>query len=195
MSSGLAAFPATLPSGTVVGRVAIGSGPAEAVAIAALWAALNSSSYIGQIVTKRKTADQSLTSNITLTNDADLSFPIAANEEWVGYFNIAAGSAINGTGAKAALNAPSGATIQFDGLAVTNNAGVTTGGTTTIIGTAIDFSAASLTPSSAGAFMYRFWILNGSTPGNVTLQWAQSSSSGSALIFKKGSFMQTTRVA
>lgn len=36
MSSGLAAFPATLPSGTVVGRIAIGSGPAEAIPLAAL---------------------------------------------------------------------------------------------------------------------------------------------------------------
>lgn len=36
MSSGVAAFPATIPSGTVVGRVAIGPGPAEALPVAAL---------------------------------------------------------------------------------------------------------------------------------------------------------------
>jgi hypothetical protein len=36
MSSGVTEFPATLPSGTVVGRVALGSGPAEAVPLAAL---------------------------------------------------------------------------------------------------------------------------------------------------------------
>lgn len=50
------------------------------------------------LIVKRKTADESVTSSVTLQDDDHLSFPIAANEEWVGTIYLAIGSAVNTTG-------------------------------------------------------------------------------------------------
>jgi hypothetical protein len=186
MSSGVAAFPSTLPSGTVVGRVAIGSGPAEAVAIAALWAALNNSSYVGQVISKRKPADESRTSNAVLANDADLSFAIAANEEWIGSFSLLCSDAV--VGPKVALTFPVGATLEADGFLAT--AGSTVFGRSSTSGGTI-FNG---TGQATDIGLIYFWILNGAAAGTVTLQWAQTTSNGTATTFRKGSFMQATRI-
>lgn len=188
-------FPITLPADSVLGRLALTAGDAESIPLAQLLAAMTGgTSYIGQILTKRKTADQSQVSNTVLANDNDLTFPIAANEEWCGFICVAFGTNPPAHGLKSALNAPSGAVIQFDANIVTDSPGVTMAGSTTTIGAAITMSTSQLGLSNKGALTYRFWVLNGGTPGNVTLQWAQNTSTTSPATFPKGSFMQITRV-
>jgi hypothetical protein len=191
MSSGLAAFPATLQSGTVVGRVAIGAGPAEAVALAALWAALNGSSYVGQIVTKRKIADQSISSSTVLANDSDLLFSIAANEEWLVQFQISISGTLGSTGIKVAVTTPTGATLEADAMYMGGSVSTTLSGRSSVSGTPF----LNFVPADSTAVVNGFvWILNGATAGTLNLQFAQNLSNAIALTFRKGSFMQATRI-
>ncbi len=144
-------------------------------------------------ITKRKTADESVTSSTTLQDDDHLTFAIAANEEWTVSYEITGGTATNLTGCKLAITAPSGAILRATGSAIGD------GGTTFQAGTGTTSGTAFLTATAVGASMayikVKLWVLNGATPGNITLQWAQGTSNGSALTFFKGSFMQATRVA
>ena len=285
MASGLPVVPATLASGNVVGRLALGTGPAEAIPFASLAAALfgtptiyagtvvgtntvtaitispipalalvagqvvyfvptatntgavtfnrdalgaksvlqnglvliggelkinipavlfyDGTQYnlVGQVFTqylKRKTADQSITSSTTLTNDNDLLFPIAASEEWVATFSIDAGAALQGnTGIQFAITTPAGATLNAYGVLLGTSAVAVapTGGRTTTSGSTILNIAAGGGLQNGMAVEIRIWVLNGATPGTVNLQWAQGTSSGTALTFRKGSFMQAVRIA
>jgi len=149
------------------------------------------------MLVKRKTADETVTSSITLQDDDHLLFSIAANEEWVMTYEIrvnAAGGSLGTTGVKVAITVPSGATmdLNFFGKADTDTVFGGTGNAGSS-GT----PAFAVTPAGTGSAILRgwAWVLNGANAGSVTLQWAQNASSGSPLVFKKGSFMQATRIA
>lgn len=145
-------------------------------------------------ITKRKTADETVTSSAVLQDDDHLTFAIAANEEWVVSYQIDSGDNMSATGIKAAITAPAGAALSID---MTLNAVSTSaqpfGGRATVSGTAA--LNAAIATGNGNLLSIAAWILNGATPGNVTLQWAQGTSNGNALIFRKGSYMQATRVA
>lgn len=141
-------------------------------------------------ITKRKTADQSVSTSAVLTNDVDLAFPIAANEEWILEAVIDSGAALTTTGSKVAINAPAGATLNA--MALRANGSATDYSRTTTVGGAMDFGLAST--SSNAQTRVSAWVLNGVTPGSVTLQWAGTNAAGT-VTFRKGSFMQAVRVA
>jgi hypothetical protein len=144
------------------------------------------------MVVKRKTADESVTSSTTLQDDDHLTFAVGANEEWEGLIRIAAADDLNTTGLKVAINTPAGATMRADMVAF---GGATTNySLSTTIGAAISASAAGI-GSQSGFVLVHFWVLNGATPGNITLQWAQNTSDAAALIFRKGSSLVAHRVA
>lgn len=147
---------------------------------------------IGRTIAKRKTADESVTSSTTLQDDDHLTFAIAANEEWCVSYEATIGQNISVSLFKIALTVPSGATFRGTG-AVLGDGGQVAAGTGTGSGTA--FLTSVSFGSSFGYLKMKAWILNGATPGSVTLQWAQGASSGTALTFFKGSFLQATRVA
>jgi len=185
-------FPITLPASSVLGRRPLpAAGEAEAIPYATL-ASDFGIPFLNSPITKRKTADQSLTTQTALQNDSDLSFAIAASEEWIVVFHISAAAANATTGFKIGVAVPSGATVLSsllyggDGTAQgANYAAVTASG-----------QIISATPNgNNNGILVRVWVLNGTTPGNVTLQFAQVNSSGTALTFLKGSFMQATRAA
>jgi hypothetical protein len=140
-------------------------------------------------ITKRKTADESVTSSTVLQDDDHLTHAIGANEEWVDDYFIDGGGALSTAGVKVAITVPSGATM---------NATVTVSGPGTIStarGTTSGTAIFATTASNDSDIRVSLWVLNGATPGNVTLQWAQNSSNVSAITFRKGSHMQATRVA
>jgi hypothetical protein len=144
----------------------------------------------GQVV-KRKTADESVTSSTTLQDDDHLTFAVAANEEWVveAYLDVAITSA---NGFKVAFNAPSGATINaFVGFDM-NVDGSFSSGQTTVIDTAV--SAPFGTAATRVFARAHLWVLNGATPGTITLRWAQVTASGTTTM-AKGSFMVAHRIA
>lgn len=146
-------------------------------------------------ITKRKTADESVTSSTTLQDDDHLTFPIGANEEWIGCFDLPCGSALSTTGIKVTISAPAGASFQTDyrgypdGSTQMNIAGTSTAGNSTV-----DFTAGGWV-AVTGSIKIAFRILNGATAGTIKLQWAQSTSSVTALTVRTGAFMTASKVA
>lgn len=144
----------------------------------------------------RKTAAQSITSQQTLQNDTHLAFAINANDEYVVDFCLDAGVVLATTGFRLGVNAPSGATLNFTaGL----SASVVTALNvlslrTTAIATALDFTAATMVAMTSATVTGQLWVLNGSTAGTIQLQFAQSTSSLSAITLQKGSFLRAFRV-
>ena len=151
------------------------------------------------LVVKRKTADESVTSSTVLQDDDHLTFAIAANEEWVAEFFLDFGAALNVTGVKVSVTSPSGSTLNQVAAIIQD----TTTGTnvnaahvrSTVSGTDLPFAASTLTGAASGFVHISYWVLNGATPGNITLQFAQSTSSATAVTLRKGSHMLATRVA
>lgn len=147
-----------------------------------------------RVVVRRKTADESVTSSTTLQDDDHLVFPIGANEEFSITCDIDAGAFVGATtGLKIAINAPSGATLNATANVVdlldTNR-----NNRTTTVGGVLITVAAGVFANGDCTVRICAWVLNGSTAGNVTLQWAQQTSSGSALTFRKGSSLTATRI-
>jgi polygalacturonase len=146
----------------------------------------------------RKTADQSLTSQTTLQNCTGMVFPIGPNEEVFAEFFAPIGANLFTTGFKAGITTPSGATQEI-GAEIQPD--LITGATralylrTTTSGAELDFTAANMTGISFGLLRVSVWILNGSTAGNVQLQFAQSTSSATALTIRKGAAINADRVA
>jgi hypothetical protein len=157
---------------------------------------INSATGIGQAIVKRKTADESVTSSTTLQDDDHLTFAIAANEEWECDLFARIGSNLTSTGVKVAITFPAGATAAFDPTVISDQSGQSR---TEPLGTSgsgsSTFTTTLLSGSVNGVLFGRIWILNGATPGNVTLQWAQMTSNGSALTFSKGSKLVCHRIA
>lgn len=142
------------------------------------------------LVVKRATADQSITSNTTLASATNMSFAIGASEEWVADFDLDCGDALGtATGAKFAVTVPAGATLNaiVTASAIPVDVRTTTGGGSLDIGS---FPAAALTQ----LIRISVWVLNSTTPGTVQLQIAQSASSGTALVLRKGSHMRAYRI-
>jgi hypothetical protein len=126
-----------------------------------------------------KTANEIVTSSTALQNDDHLFFPVGANETWAFRFTVLAN--VNATpDIKFAVTAPSGATCVVSYVdveaAISNgnfgcgvSTGLVTGNTTNdvyeIVGT----------------------VTNGATAGNVQLQWAQNTSSGTGITVLAGS--------
>lgn len=143
--------------------------------------------------TVRKTANESVSSSSTLQDDDHLTFPIAANEEWVAVYKLSLGSALGATGFKVAVTVPSGASMEA-GCKIACLLGSVAGGRTSTSGATIinnTFAAAE----AGGDADVHVWVSNGATPGSVTLQWAQSNVTSSALTLFKGSFLVKHRIA
>lgn len=142
------------------------------------------------VVSMDSTADQSLTTNTALTNATGLSFAIAANERWIADFFVDVGAALSTTGNKLAVTIPSGATLNATAVYVDTGAtGITVGNRTTTGGGdfgngATDFTTAVM---NTAILQISVWVSNGATPGTVALQFAQATSSGTALTWRKGS--------
>jgi hypothetical protein len=158
---------------------------------------INSATGIGQAIVKRKTADESVTSSTTLQDDDHLTFAIAANEEWVATFicHLPNTSLLSAHGLKVAITSPTSAVQLGDAILVGDATDDTQRLLISTSGTAATFLAANF-GSSAGTLTLSVSIINGANAGSVTLQWAQATSSGTALTFSKGaSFLVAHRVA
>lgn len=147
---------------------------------------------------KMKAADESRTTNTVLSDDNTLLFAIGANDVWGGRCFLDVSAGLSTTGLKITIAAPSGASGNI-------HAGLTTNATsgkevdvqaTNTLGTALDFTAASLAPSATlGHLELIFRVANGANAGNISVQWAQSTSSGTALTMGAGSQMTADRIS
>lgn len=140
-------------------------------------------------VIARKASDESVTSSTTLQNDNDLLFAIGANETWTVDFLIHATFSAVGQ-AKVAVNAPSGATVRTSATLVPDAIVPGFGSSGSIAGAISLVSALAV----AGAIRITATIVNGATAGNVTLQWAQNVSDGTATTFLANSSMVANKI-
>lgn len=141
-------------------------------------------------------ADQSITSSTTLADITSLSFPIAANEVWQAQFNLDVGAALSTTGIKLAINAPTGCVLNVAaGLDPDVFTALDSGfKRTTVIATAVDFTTTLSVGVGDAGIVVNVYATNGSTAGIIQLQGAQSTSSGTALTFRKGSACLASRI-
>jgi len=147
-------------------------------------------------ITKRKTADESVSSSTTLQDDDHLTFPIAANEEWRATYELSFGATISAGGIKLAFTTPSGATQELMAILGTNNSGDIANGFAGRNNTSGSLVLNIVPSAGTDAIVHAsVWVLNGATPGNVTLQFAQASSSATATTSRKGGSMEATRIA
>jgi len=145
-----------------------------------------------------KAADQSYTSQTTLQNDTDLVFSIAENEVWVATYMIDVGAGLATTGFKLSINVPSPRTAVNVSASLNPDVQTATNQVVKRSATAsatLTFAAANLTGASDGQLEVALFIQNGANAGSVQLQFAQASSSGTAITFRKGSFVVAQRIS
>ena len=157
----------------------------------------NGVSGFGIPVVKRKTVDENVTSSTTLQDDNHLVFPIGANEEWVADYYLGMAPSLSLCGLKLGVTFPSGAS-PVEATAYVIGAGQTAATAISLSGTGglvLDATTAAFTLTDApGPAFVSVRVVNGATPGNVTLQFAQSTSSASPATLRAGSHLVAIRV-
>lgn len=136
---------------------------------------------------KVKSADETVTSSTTLQDDDVLTIALATNTDhffdaWL-YVNAPAAPDI-----KVAVTVPAGATLTAEFRVAAS--GSTYGNSTlvTASGTAVTFL-----PNGDAFIRITGSVRNGATAGNVTVQWAQDTSSGTATTVKAGSTLMVVQ--
>lgn len=143
---------------------------------------------------KYKAADESVASSITLQNDDDLFFAVAANERW--FVELALLVESNTTASlKSTFTVPSGTTIKWGPLASSNTYWIHD--TPNTPAALLNATETQNVPSPAAGITWGLKILGivqvGGTAGNVQYQWAQSAASGTTIIHA-GSLLIAHRV-
>ena len=179
---------------TAANRVAVGTNgqvlTADSTACTFVaWATL---ATIPTIKSVRKSADQSVTSNTTVANDTHLKFAVAASETYIFNIWLYIYAADATPDIKLTCTGPSGSTVLWSpGQATYLPDATPTVGTVQASGvTASYFVDANLRP-----LVLQGTILNSATAGDLTLQWAQNTSSATATTIKAGSYIIATKVA
>jgi hypothetical protein len=147
----------------------------------------------------RKSSDETLDTSSTLQDDDELVFAAGANETWEFEFVLRVG--IDGTATvdmKLGLTTPSGATVNFAvlGPAVTSpNVGDSNVWMVHEDETREHTVGTHVSNGAEGLVWVKGLIANGATPGDVQLQWAQNSSTGTNLRVFAGSYLVARRFA
>lgn len=148
-----------------------------------------------QPVVVSKPADQPLVSSTTFQDDVDLVVPLAANatylvEGWIGYSQ----NVVNGSGdLKAQFTVPAGATLNLTAYGTSGASSLTTYDVTDNPASSPRVLPVNL--STAMSFAPRGTVTTSSTAGNLVFQWAQNTSSATALYVKALSWLKLTRIA
>ena len=139
-----------------------------------------------------KTSDESVTSSTTLQNDNELAVAAAANCTYaVTCFVKYDGGTLGSSDLKAAFTVPAGATFLW---AVSNK---DTSGNPNVGGF---LTTGAVAAGTAGLGTFRTLVVTGtlavsSTAGNLQLQWAQQTSSGTATTVYANSWLLAQRIA
>jgi hypothetical protein len=140
-----------------------------------------------------KPADTSRTSTTTLANDPALVLPVLASATYLfdSYLDYEGGT-LGSSDLKLQWNVPSGAALRYW------LGGLNTSGTNISSNTFTDGAAPAL--GSGGAAVLKGVLMKGtlvmsSTAGNLQLQWAQNTSSGTATIVHAQSYVTLWRIS
>jgi hypothetical protein len=156
------------------------------------WLVIASSSTVSSTTTgvtvKRISADETSTGSATLHNDTYLFVPIAANDSMKIEGYIDEKESTTGKFCKIAFTVPTGCTMNI--MVQTNNAGSVQQDFLKVSGTATLQIDCDPTATKEQGILFFGTVVNGSTAGNVQLQWAQYTSGAYVLTFAKGSYMK-----
>ncbi len=139
-----------------------------------------------------KGSDQPVTSSTTLVNDSALVIPVAASATYDFDLQLFYKGFTTGSGdIKIAWSLPSGATLVGGGDFIANPLGVTQ-----LFYTQATASIFSASNGTANPQPIRTWgtLVTSTTAGNMQLQWAQNTSSGTATTVMTGSVLTAQRI-
>lgn len=146
-----------------------------------------------------KTTSTTRTSTTTVADDPDLVLPVVANASYIIEFYIRYG-AITAGGFKTAWTVPSGVTTSSKDVhgpgssaADTNADNISVRMGNHSYANQVSYGTRNNNASVLHAHEYAI-VTTGATAGNVTLQWAQTTSSGTGTIVYAGSFAKAVRV-
>jgi hypothetical protein len=148
-------------------------------------------STIKPVITKYKTARESITSSATIQDDDDFQFAVEANKTYAitGFMAISAGAT---SGFKWIFSVPSGASGRINFSTSASNASANVADTDITVGAG---ATAAINITSTGQKVYCFgYVTISSTSGNVIFRWAQNSSNATATYIERGSVMTLTEV-
>jgi len=138
----------------------------------------------------RKTADESVTSSTTLQDDDHLFFTMGTNQIWM--LELVLWLVDGGTGKyKFFATGPASSTWGFQAVQF-SVAGTLTSRVFDSVNGQTDTQC---TPSAGQVQSWHGYATTGATAGNLQFQWAQSTSSGSATVIKRGSYLAGYQVA
>lgn len=147
-------------------------------------------------IVTRKSANESVTSSTTLQNDDELKQAIGASEVWKFEFDIGF-TGQQADDLKVAVTVPSGATVLvlFDGpaSAVTTTSGDQANVGTTTSGDSATFGCIGTSTIAYGRIVGT--VSNSTNTGDIQLQFAQASSSGTAVTVVAGSVGTFRRIS
>jgi hypothetical protein len=145
-------------------------------------------------LTARKGADtarSSANTGTTLTADPDLTVAVLANAAYLVTFSLLYKGAATNTGDfKFSFSAPSGATLAGGFLGINNPLGLYIL-PVTVSSTLVSYSNTTANPLWCEVTAT---LVTSSTPGNLTLTWAQNTSSATATTLMAGSSLQAAQV-
>jgi len=155
---------------------------------------INPDAWVGSYDT-HKSVDQAF-STTTMTNDTEMLIPLMANDHFVGRVFADIGDGLRATGVKVALTAPTGATGTYvAGLMLDNTgAGDVDMETASTMGQVLDFTAAGISTALKGMMEIAFHVQNSTTPGNLQLQFAQSTASSTAVTVKTATQISAEKI-
>jgi len=142
-----------------------------------------------------KSADESVTSNVTVQDDNHLLFAVAANEIWMARFMLVV---VDGSGAanfRWTLTWPAGATGSFTSLSVNPGDLTTQTRRRHVVASGGEIIAQSSTTNTAEVLEIYGTIVNSTTAGNLLLRWAQGTSNATAVTVKQGSTITGFKLA
>lgn len=155
------------------------------------WATVAGGSDTG--ITKRKTADESVTSSTTQQDEDHLTWALPASKSYVFRYFIPFTVGAS-TGMKIAFTVPSGCVGRYTLL-------VTSGNTAYVSGSAVNVDIATETSvtglnasGNASHLVIEGYLDNSTTAGNVVLRFTQETSNGTALVFKRSATLRAMEV-
>ncbi len=149
----------------------------------------------------RKSADESVTSDTTLQNDNELLFAVGANETWSFEFTLF--NTTGSPGLQLRLMMPANSTSLMGFVEMKRKDDTSSGEDGNIVISIVNFGGKdysnqiSHTWGNTGTGYTRIFgtVIIGANAGNITLQWAQSSSSGTTAAVLAGSYLTARRIA
>jgi hypothetical protein len=145
---------------------------------------------IGVPVIVLKTADEVVNNSNALQDDDELCLPMLANETWLLVFYLWVVCVNAGSDFKWLVTVPSGATGVYAGIYGTSIANLEQGLTNFTTSNVVDIGA-----NENKILIAKAIIVNGTTPGNVQLRWAQYAAVAADTTVKASSLILAYKLA